>query len=286
MKKEILTLFIFLMTIAVVTIPIIFLTSAAINTDSFQSNVTVTSDSPVIESVNATATAPSEGGLKVIQLEFNVSDNNSKTDMNISSIVMNITHTLGSEATRSAVGSNCTSRRNSSDTLSQVFWCNITIYYYDREGTWDICAYIEDMSGGSDSNCVLADFTMNSLDAIDVVNASMLLTGASGEDDVGPGHIIINNTGNQNYTNMSLNATFLYSGSQYIGVSNFSVNITDNESGQSLIENTWMNITTSNLIRGQDSNLDLYFYVDIPAGLNPDTYDADRNWMIDGEGAT
>ncbi|MBU1198711.1 MAG: hypothetical protein KKF46_02680 [Nanoarchaeota archaeon] len=283
MRKKTLTTFIFLATLAILTIPLLMLTSGA-GTDTFASNVTIDNTGPEILSTNATSTAPSSATTKVIQLELNVTDNNTVTDLNPSSIVMNITYT--GETTRSATSSDCWSVANSSDNLQGVFWCNVTIYYYDREASWTINAYIADDSAVGDSDTA-GTFGMGTLDDVDVINASILLQGNAGEQNVGPALVLINNTGNQNYTGLDVTGYNLTANSFNIDASAFTVNVTDGSGvGQALTHAGATSVTSAVLLRGTGASSDeeFYFYVDIPTGLEDDTYDSTSNWIIDPTG--
>jgi len=274
MKVPTITLLLFIATILIITVPAIFLTSG-VATDTFSTTLSVGNVAPTISWVNTGSDSPSEATTKTIYLQFNVTDNNTVTDINSSSVFMNITRT--GETTRS--NTSCFSAANSSDTKTGKFNCTFTIYWYDGPGAWDICAYARDNSGSAASDCTTADFTMDNTDSIDVLNATMAFSGNPGDNDVGPGHIVINNTGNQNYLNISLNATYLENGSDILGVGNFSVNVTNNETGQALQEDAFFNISSAYL--NKSSTEDLYFYLDIPAALPAKVYSSNRNWIID-----
>jgi hypothetical protein len=274
MKTTTFALLLFLTTIAVITAPIILLTSGA-QTDTFSVTLSIGNNVPTIGWVSTGSDSPSEGTTKVIYLQFNVSDNNTVTDINSSSVFMNISK--AGEINRSS--SSCVSLLNSSDLKTEEFNCSITIYYYDGSGAWDICAYVRDNAGSTALDCTSSDFTMGNTDSVDVINTTMSFTGNQGEQDKGPGHIVINNTGNQNYPHIGLNATYLANGSDIIGVGNFTVNVTNSAYGQNLSENSFINVTSAYLNR--TSTQDLYFYMDIPGGIPSKVYNSNRNWIID-----
>jgi hypothetical protein len=263
MKTKYLGLGLFFTTIIAITIPLILLASGAA-TDNFSASVTLGNSPPVISWVISTASdSPAEGNIKNISLQFNVTDNNTVIDINTSSTFMNISR--AGETNRTS--SSCVSILNSSDSKTEEFNCTITIYWYDVNGTWDICAYARDNSSSAASNCTSSDFTMNQLDSVDLVNGSIAFSGSAGQADVGPQHVVVNNTGNLNYVNLQLNATYLNSGGNTLGVGNFSVNVTDSANGQALTENTFLTIASSTLNRGAAATKDMYFYLDIPTGL-------------------
>jgi hypothetical protein len=274
MKTKTLSIIIFLATIILITAPLLILTSAG-SSDSFSATLSIGNVAPTIAWVSTGSDSPSEGTTRVIYLQFNVTDNNTVSDINSSSVFMNISK--AGETTRTSTS--CISLLNSSDSKTEEFNCSFTIYYYDGPGIWDICAYARDDSGSSVSDCTSSDFTMGNTDSIDVINTTMAFSGNQGETDKGPGHIVINNTGNQNYLHVGLNATYLSNNSDVIGVGNFTVNITNSPNGQALTENSFLNITGSNL--SKSSTEDLYFYMDIPAGIPSVVYNSNRNWIID-----
>ena len=164
MKRKTLSLIIFLATLIAITIPLVMMSGA--QTDSFTSNVTVGNNAPVIGWVNGSLNqAPNEGGNpeKVIQIQMNVTDTNGVDDINTSDCFMNITRS--GETTRTS--SSCFSTSNASNT--QWITCNITIYWYDEPGTWDITAYAMDYQGSTDNNDK-SDFDMGDADYVDVIH--------------------------------------------------------------------------------------------------------------------
>ena len=128
--------------------------------------------------------------------------------------------------------------------------------------------------------------TVGNADHVDVINATIGFSGSAGEQDVGPSNIIMNNTGNQDYSNINITAYDLVGAvsSDPIGVSNFTVNITDGSGvGQSLVDSTDVQVTSASLARrtGASTTEEFFFYVDIPLGIEEDEYTAGTNWEID-----
>ena len=273
MKIKILSFFIFLATIILITAPLLMLSSAA-STGSFSASVSLSNSAPTIEAVYNGSGSPAEGTTATINLLFNATDLNGVADINVSSAFMNITRS--GETARSSTS--CTSAANLSNT--ETINCTITIYWYDGAGTWNICAYVRDNSNAAVSNCTAANFTMGTTDSITLLNASIAFSGTANQTGVGPQHIIVNNTGNVNYTSMGVNATYLANVSYTIGVGNFSVNVSNSVNGQALTENSFLSVTSSNLTKGPASQRDLYFGLNIPnvPALN---YNSNRNWVID-----
>lgn len=281
MKKETLSLFIFLATIIAITTPLVILTSGA-TTDTFSVSTTVGNSAPQIVWVEAPTETPNAGTTKVITIDFNVTDNNSVTDIDTASSSANITK--AGEADRLSTA--CWSVSNSSDQKTQRIRCNITIYYYDADGAWDICVYATDGTA-SDSDCTSSDLTMNSLDDISVVETSLSFSGSPGEQDVAATEnpLTINNTGNQVYTGIDLTAYNLTGGGDTIGATNFAVNTTASGGpGNQLSHGSPVTITGASLNKGATATEELYFYLDIPSGITATTYNSVSNWVIDPTG--
>lgn len=279
MERKTLTLAIFLVTIIAITIPLAMLTSGAA-TDSFESNVTIGNSVPydvwvetgVSENPNAATT-------KEVEISFNATDNNSVSDFNDSSALVNITKggvTLTSHT--------CIAAGQSGNT--EQWTCNITINYYQEPGAdWAIAVYIADFTGASDTNTT-ETMTVGQTDHVDVINATIGFSGSAGEQDVGPSNILMNNTGNQVYSNINITAYDLLGAvsSNPIGVSNFTVNVTDGSGvGQALVNDTDVQVASATLARrtAGSTTEEFFFYVDIPNGIEDDEYTAGTDWEID-----
>ncbi|MBW2991010.1 hypothetical protein KY348_04875 [Candidatus Woesearchaeota archaeon] len=280
MKRKSISLFLFLATLVAITIPLAILSGA--QTDNFDANVSIQNSAPVIGWVNDSVTqSPNDGSTSILQIHMNVTDTNGVSDINTSDCFMNITRT--GETTRTS--SVCFSTTNSSNT--QWITCNITISWYDVPGEWVITAFATDDSGVNDTNNT-SNFTMGNADYVDVINASIRFASVTpGQQNAGPRNIIINNTGNQNYTEINLTGYDLTGvvSSNVIGVSNFTVNVTDGSGeGQALVNNTEILVTSASLDRESSpsgATEEFYFYLDVPSGLEDDEYSAGTNWLID-----
>ncbi len=253
------------------------------DTDSFTANVTIGSAAPTIDWVNDSVNAsPAEGGTRIIQIQFNVTDNNGFADINTSAAYMNITRP--GETTRETTGGDCYSTFNASNI--QVIECNITISWYDEEGEWVIAVYIADNQGNFSTNDT-SNFTMDTLDAVAVIEDALTFSGTPGQSDQAAQEnpLNINNTGNQNYTKINITAYNLtgVAESDTIGASAFAVNVSGGVAGagQSLVHSTTVLITDAALDRGATATEELYFWVDIPSGIEDDEYSAGTNWEID-----
>ncbi len=277
MKRDIITFMVFLVTLIAITIPAIMLTLGA-QTDTFSVSTTVGNDAPVISWVNGTGSdSPNAATTKIIQIRYNVTDVNGVDDINDSSAFMNITN---GGVTRTSTS--CTAAGLAG--IMESFLCNITINYYETPGEWVIEAYIRDNGGSPDTNDT-SNFTMGNTDDVDVLEGSLSFSGSAGEENVSATEnpLTINNTGNQAYSSLNLTGVELTGGGDVIGAGNFSVNVSDSSDGQTLVNNTDISITGSSLAKrtGASSTEDLYFYLDIPSGINATTYNSGSNCVID-----
>ncbi|KYK25207.1 hypothetical protein AYK26_06330 [Euryarchaeota archaeon SM23-78] len=275
MKKETLTIFIFLATLILITVPLIMLTSGA-QTDSFSANVTVGNSAPEITWVNDSVNAsPNAATTKEIQIRFNATDGNGVSDFNDSTAQTNISK---NGVIRS---SHICSPAGFVGTM-ESWLCNVTIYYYDQPGEWVITAYIEDLGGNYSTNTT-SNFTMGNTDDIDVIETALTFSGSAGENDVAASEnpLTINNTGNQDYTSINMTGYNLTGGGNTIGATAFAVNISNSGGpGEALQHNAPITITDANLSRGLTE--DLYFFLDIPSGIANTDYDTGGTpWTID-----
>ena len=99
---------------------------------------------------------------------------------------------------------------------------------------------------------------------------------------------MLNNTGNQNFTQINLTAYDLVgvdNPAQYIGASQLYANISLDDLGDQLSNNTMVALTNGTLIRdlgGTDYNRNLYFWINVPAsGLSNQNYTSSSPWQIE-----
>jgi hypothetical protein len=264
----------FLTALAIVSLPAIFLALGA-STDNFSVTTTVGNNAPAISWVQAPSDGPNAGTTKTAQVMFNASDENGASTLNDSSAYINLTN--GGTLRQS---SNCTVTQINATSKNYV--CNITIYYYDTPGSWNINAYIRDNSGNA-TNLSSSAFTMGNVDDVDVMEGSISFTGTPGQSDVGATEnpVTVNNTGNQAYSQIALTAFNLISGGSQIGAGNFSANISNSADGQMLINNSAVAVAGSTLTRGASATRDVYVFLDVPIGVAGATYTSSSSWLID-----
>ena len=228
---------------------------------------------PVISWVEAiSAVTLTGGGTKDIYIKFNVSGES----INASSAKIEITH---NEESRTS--SLCTN-----NTHTNEFNCTITMQFYDSAGSWNINASIKDNFGDMGINTSV-NFTVNSLDYIlqdiTIVNWTSILAGQNNEEAKVP--MILTNEGNQNYSNISIMVYDATGGtySEVIYAANFSIDdATGQSNGTYMVNNTFVQATQLTGLNNHGALIteELYFYVDVTAGIKPDTYTSDMTWRI------
>ena len=100
--------------------------------------------------------------------------------------------------------------------------------------------------------------------------------------------VMLNNTGNQNFTEINLTAYDLVgqdNPAQYIAASQLYANISLDDLGDQMSNNTMITLTNGTLIRdldGTDYNRNLYFWINVPAGgLSNQNYTSSNLWQIE-----
>jgi hypothetical protein len=275
MKQQVITTGLFLIALIAITIPGAFYALGAAS-DSFTVALTVGNVAPVIEAVQANAAgSPAAGTTTIVQIRFNVSDQNAQTTLNDSAAYVNLTQASVQRQSSVCSGSQI-------NLTHRTYLCNVTIFFYDAPGIWNIWAYAQDNSGASDVENSTS-FTMGNTDDITIDAASISFTGNPGQNDIQstPGNVTINNTGNQNYLNIGLTGFDLNSGVDLIGAGNFSVNSSNSANGQLLINNSAINVSNTSLLRGATSVEELFVYLDVPAGASGSSYSSVASWIVD-----
>ena len=204
------------------------------------------------DSMTNISIGPNEGPTSTpVKINITAYDEDGIADLNVSSL--NVSFSRSGEAVR--FNSTCANSVNFS-TYYANFTCNITMYWYDGAGAWDINASISD-NGGRLNFTSSQNFQVGSTDGF--VMAPTALTWAS----LSPGdtnkqaveNITTNNTGNVNKL-IEINATSLR-GESNAGIGLWAGNFTVNNTvstpclGTALYNNyTFANITATTLPKG------------------------------------
>jgi hypothetical protein len=268
------TILTFSILLSIVLVPAIVFVGAASTT--FTPSVTVTNQPPTITIPASQSITGSAGTTAVVYIIFNATDINGAADLDNATAQITINRT--GETSRTS--SSCTP--TTIDATKNGYNCSITILYYDAQGTWTVNASINDSSDNFVQNST-GSVTVNAIDAIALTQGSISFTGTPGTNDVAasPTPQRVNNTGNSDYTSVSVRGFSFTSGSNVLSVGNATVNVSASGGlGQVLINNTPIAVTSAALNKGAVSLQNLSFYLDIPAGLPSGAYTAQSAWQV------
>ena len=275
-------------TIAIMTILLSFSMITVVGaptTVNFTVNLSIGGNAvPVVTWVESGLTPnPVESTTTTVWILFNASDNNGHADLDYSTAQVRLTR---AGETERASGS-CVNYNN--DSLTKLFNCSVNMEYYDEDGAWTINASVQDFSAAydDDTGTTLAYGTLQAVRgsplgiSFGTVNLGQNLSAPDNP-------LVLNNTGNQNFTEINLTAYDLVgqdNPAQYIAASDLYANISLDEIGDQLINNTMVVLTNGTLIRdigGTDYNRNLYIWVDVPSsGLSNQNYTSSSSWQIE-----
>jgi len=227
---------------------------------------------------------PVESTTTTVYILFNASDNNGHADIDASTA--QIVLSRAGETVRTS-GASCVNYNN--DSLTKLFNCSVNMQYYDDDGAWTINASVEDFSAAYDDDTAttLAYGTLQALRGSPLgISFGAVNLGIQNQASNDP--LVLNNTGNQNFTQINLTAYDLVgqdNSLQYIAASDLYANISLNDFGDQMSNNTMVVLTNGTLIRdigGSDANRNLYFWVDVPSsGLSNQNYTSSSSWQIE-----
>ena len=199
-------------------------------------NVSVTvfgADPVTIEVDNSTLTGgvtPIENGITYVNVYAKVCDPNGFNDINVSSV--SATYTNNTE-TRS--NSSCVNISNI-DSQCLNFSCNVTMYYWDAPGFWNINVTANDYGNQTPQYNDSQTFSYNLLKALVISPNQLNWTGiypTAVNETADNDPTVVNNTGNYNGT-INLTGLDLYGltiTSEKFGVDNFTVEIVNASCG-------------------------------------------------------
>ncbi|MBI2451564.1 Ig-like domain repeat protein [Candidatus Pacearchaeota archaeon] len=201
------------------------------------------------------ATDPSENTIKNILFNFTATDADGGGNINISTAQARFQ--LTGQTTRSNL--TCANITGVFSSNNMNFTCTVGMWYFDYPGAWTVNVTISDNSAANGENSTTT-FTYNTLNAMvmspNALTWASLSAGAlntlSNNDP-----ILINNTGNKNVTNITINAINLIgeqNGAYNIPAANFTVSITDScDSGTIMGNNSQIQVGSAILPRGNNS---------------------------------
>jgi len=246
--------------------------------DTTSLNLTIGNTAPVITFVETVAaTDPVEDGTRTFIINFTANDDDGADDME--NAIMNLSST--GEADRSN-GSCSTSGAAFGN--SQNYTCQIELYYFDANAAWTINITINDSANTLARNDTTS-FTFNLLTAMKMSPTALTWPGLSiTSTNTGSNNdpIVVNNTGNDVITNITVSALDLsgeVTTTENIYAENFTVNTEDVSDGTAMINASAMQILFANYTSGNHSLNDgtaqeqLYFYLEIlAASLSSQSY--------------
>jgi hypothetical protein len=217
-------------------------------------NITVTAGSaPTIPRVdNQTATVvdgPNEGpSSSYLLINFTAYDTDGFGNLNDSSA----TAIVGLTGELNRTNSSC-ALIGDYDTNYANYTCNVTMWWFDGAGDWEIYASISDANTNTGKN-YSETFSIGTTDGIEnnitAVQWPSISPGATDTSASNAAHL--NNTGNMNQW-LEVNATDITGelNSNYaLGASNFSVNGSGSCQGGVMVHNTYLNISDASLPKG------------------------------------
>jgi hypothetical protein len=245
-------------------------------------NVTIGNVAPTIPEVYPVSAITLNGGTtKLVTILFNASDDNGYSDLDFATAQVSLSK-IG-EATRTSSSCGATVNYTTISTIS----CDVTLQFYDGDGSWIINATIDDLASATAINDTTTA-TINALDYVtqDVTYVAWTTATLGIDDNEADNTITLTNGGNQAYPNFDItgqNATG-QTFADVIDADKFSVdNETAKTSGQVyMISNTPVDVTSKLSLNSKGASVteEIFFYVDIPLGIVADSYLSDSAWAI------
>lgn len=190
---------------------------------------------------------------------------------------VNVTGPSGSSVSATA----CQTVPIAGEALRIRYSCQLSMPYYFETGTYDVGVFIQDESGSPDYLVELDNFTYETVTefAVDVPATNVVwggITLSAGDQPADGGNLVLENFGNQNIVDFTLNATNLtgvnLGASSQLGAAGFSASAStgagspDTEcdvptSATALIHGVDITVSGVNLNFGSGSTSDVYFCV-------------------------
>lgn len=181
---------------------------------------------------------PVEAGSTTVHFVVNVTDINGEDDINETGTFLNLT--LGSwEFSQYRSNVTCINISKIGADQKVVFNCSVKMKFFDNNSAnWVINITGKDIAGAIATNDTQR-FTYNELSAMTFhiawINFTSMTLGAT--DQAAQNPLIMNNTGNDDFTQINITAASLIgtsTSSQYIGAGNFTVNFTSAVAGDGM----------------------------------------------------
>lgn len=251
----------------------------AANSSSFNVTLVISNSPPNISGIDATRTGtPTDGTTTTVYVLFNATDLNGAGDIDATSAAAN----LSKNGQANRLSSSCQEYAAWTAGNTKGINCSITMWYYDAPGTWTINVSVEDNANSEANETLPNGFTYNTLHAMQISLSTLTFSADEpGTDNVTASNnpLIVNNTGNGNYSNMNLTAYGLNNTDSNIGPGNFSVNLTSAAWGITLEREVMLNQSLN--LNGTQN---LYFQMNIPAGISTGNYATATEWIVEAIG--
>jgi len=217
-------------------------------------NITIGNSAPTINWVEAISSQnPFEGGVRNVTFNFVATDADGNANINLNAAKAYFQKT--GEPTRT--NSSCVKVSASGNNVN--FTCTVGMLYFDQSTTWTINTTIKDINNAYGENSSTT-FFYNPLDGM-VMSPVALTWPAIGVTNTNTGSnndpITINNTGNDVNLNINITGYDLMGetlNTQFIYANNISIsNVSEGCSGNTMLNATMINDTSSILQRGNNS---------------------------------
>lgn len=258
-------------------------------------SVTVQGIDPVTISVdNSTVGTPSpiENNPSYVWIYSTVCDPNGVNDINDSSVT--VTYSKSGETSRS--NNSCT-LVSDIDGQCANFSCNVTMYYWDGAGIWNINVTASDLGNGSTQYNDSTTFSYSEVKAMVISPGQLNWTGiypAATNETADNDPTVVNNTGNYNGT-LNLTGLDLYGltiTNEKFGVNNFTVEVVNASCGTGdsayLVNATDVLVTSSQANKGNLSagggagQEELYYCIPTVPQLSTQEYSTSQlgSWIV------
>ncbi|KYK25210.1 hypothetical protein AYK26_06345 [Euryarchaeota archaeon SM23-78] len=246
------------------------------NTSGSYTFNTTSNNAPNVDTVDSIpAQTPNADTVKIVNVNFTVTDIDGISDLNHSSAKVVFS--------KNDVNRNGTCSNISIDIDTTQYNCTVSMQYYDQPGNWSINVSVLDNFQASAYNAT-TNFTYNTLLYVEV-SPTVFGFGdfypSAGYNASVSNPLLLDNMGNVNLTQINITGINLVSGSYVLGVSNVTVNVSD-APGISLQNNTAITIPDARVnldVNGVDANESLYFYITIP-NIPALDYVSSSDWVI------
>lgn len=267
--------------LAMLAMALLAMPALAADSSNMSPSVTVGNELPLITGMNISAASydPTESGNTTITIYVNVTDANGVNDIEQSKVAVYVDDVATFATAIGKYTRSCTAIANISAT-TETFRCDTDLEFYDTAATYstNITAgdVVVDIWNNTATNA--PTFTYTTLVAATVDDTGITFGSVSlgvENQTAAENPTVVTNTGNAdlfiNVTGADLTgATFTFA------IGNFSISLDATPTAEMFLSTSAQQIivsgTNATVAAGASSTEDLYWYVDVPAQMNPDVY--------------